>query len=340
MSEAVVQFEHVTKRFGEQAALDDVSWQIPRGTIFALLGENGAGKTTALRILLGLLEPSAGQVRVLGSTRRPTGWQSAGRVGYLPEQPALYDWMTVGELGWFASGFYDGPVFLENYRRLAGELDVPWEKRLKSLSKGTRAKAALALALAQDPELLVLDEPTSGLDLLVRHEILDRMVDLAAKGRDRAAVEPSSGRSRADCRYRRHHPSRPAGRAGAARQLKEQTQELVLTLNNGAVPPTIAGEMLRSRQHARQWQILVRGCPSDRARSLAPRCGGARSKCAGRDWKRSWPAICDPNQRMSLRRRLRHRAIDVSLADRFLRPKSFGEVCYVEARKKTGLRDD
>jgi ABC-2 type transport system ATP-binding protein len=262
MSEAVVQFERVTKRFGTQTALDDVSWQIPPGTIFALLGENGAGKTTALRILLGLLEPSAGRVRVLGLDPQADGLAVRRRVGYLPEQPALYDWMTVGELGWFASGFYDGAGFLENYRRLAGELDVPWEKKLKSLSKGTRAKAALALALAQDPELLVLDEPTSGLDLLVRHEILDRMVDLAAKGKTvlLSSHQVAEVERIADTVAIIHH-----GRLvvlAPLEQLKEQTQELVLTLSNGAVPPTIPGEMLRARQHARQWQILVRGCPA------------------------------------------------------------------------------
>jgi ABC-type multidrug transport system ATPase subunit len=263
MSEAVVQFQHVTKRYGDQAALNDVSWEIPRGTIFALLGENGAGKTTALRILLGLIEPSEGQAKVLGYNPQVDGLAVRRLVGYLPEQPALYDWMTVGELGWFASGFYEGPIFLENYRRLAGELDLPWHKRLKALSKGTRAKAALALALAQDPELLVLDEPTSGLDILVRHEILDRMVDLAAKGKTvlLSSHQVAEVERVADTIGIIHH-----GRLvvlAPLEQLKEQTQELVLTLHNGAVPPMIHGEMLRSRQHARQWQILVRGCPTE-----------------------------------------------------------------------------
>ncbi len=302
MSEAVVQFEHVTKRFGLQAALDDVSWEIPAGTIFALLGENGAGKTTALRILLGLLEPSAGGVRVLGFDPQADGLAVRRRVGYLPEQPALYDWMTVGELGWFASGFYDGPTFVENYRRLAGELDVPWEKRLKSLSKGTRAKAALALALAQDPELLVLDEPTSGLDLLVRHEILDRMVDLAAKGKTvlLSSHQVAEVERIADTVAIIHH-----GRLvvlAPLEQLKEQTHELVITLNNGAVPPAIAGEMLRSRQHARQWQILVRGCPPaelDRLRHDAAIAGvevrrpGLEEIVAG--YLRSEPADAQPH---------------------------------------------
>jgi ABC-2 type transport system ATP-binding protein len=268
MSEAVVKFEHITKRFGEQAALDDVSWKIPPGTIFALLGENGAGKTTALKILLGLLEPSAGQARVLGYDPQVDGLAIRRLVGYLPEQPALYDWMTVGELGWFASGFYEGRRYLDNYRRLAGELSVPWEKRLKSLSKGTRAKAALALALAQEPELLVLDEPTSGLDLLVRHEILDRMVDLAAGGRTvlLSSHQVAEVERVADTVAIIHHGKLVV--LAPLEELKEQTQELVLTLNNGAVPPTLPGEMLRARQHARQWQILVRGCPPEQVERL------------------------------------------------------------------------
>jgi ABC-2 type transport system ATP-binding protein len=268
MSEGVVQFEHVSKRYADQLALNDVSWEIPRGTIFALLGENGAGKTTALRILLGLLEPSAGHVKVLGYNPQIDGLAVRRLVGYLPEQPALYDWMTVGELGWFASGFYEGPIFLENYRRLAGELNLPWHKKLKALSKGTRAKAALALALAQDPELLVLDEPTSGLDLLVRHEILDRIVDLAAKGKTvlLSSHQVAEVERVADTVAIIHH-----GRLAALaplEQLKDETQELLLTVRNGAPPPIVPGEMLRSRQHARQWQILVRGCPPDQLERL------------------------------------------------------------------------
>jgi ABC-2 type transport system ATP-binding protein len=268
MSEAVVRFEHVTKKFGEQTALDDVSWEIPRGTIFALLGENGAGKTTALRVLLGLLEPTSGRAEVLGYNPQVDGLAVRRLVGYLPEQSALYEWMTVGELGWFASGFYQGQPFLEAYRRLADELAIPWGKKLKSLSKGTRAKAALALALAQEPELLVLDEPTSGLDILVRHEILDRMVDLAAAGRTvlLSSHQVAEVERVADTVAIIHHGKLVV--LAALDELKAQTQELVLTLNNGAVPPTLPGEMLRSRQHARQWQVLVRGCPPEQVDRL------------------------------------------------------------------------
>ncbi len=123
----------------------------------------------------------------------------------------------------------------------------------------------------------MLDEPTSGLDLLVRHEILDRMVDLAAKGKTvlLSSHQVAEVERIADTVAIIHH-----GRLvvlAPLDELKQQTQELVVTLNNGAVPPTVAGEMLRSRMHARQWQILVRGCPDDELIACAT-CGGSRDR--------------------------------------------------------------
>jgi len=110
------------------------------------------------------------------------------RVGYVPEVPALYDWMTVAEVGWFAAGFRPdaagsaGP-YRQRYEALAEGFGLPRRRKIKELSKGMRAKVSLALAVAADPALLVLDEPTSGLDVLVRREFLESMVDLAGAGR-------------------------------------------------------------------------------------------------------------------------------------------------------------
>ena len=92
---------HISKQFKRQLALDDVSLSSGPGVVVALLGENGAGKSTALRILLGLLEPDAGESTVLGMDSRRQGLEIRRRVGYVPDQPALYDWMTVEEAGWF-----------------------------------------------------------------------------------------------------------------------------------------------------------------------------------------------------------------------------------------------
>ena len=98
--------DHVTKRFGGLVALDDVTLSVPKGVVFALLGENGAGKTTAIRILLGLAEADGGSAHVLGLDSRTQDLEIRQRVGYVSEQPVLYDWMTVTEIGWFAAGFY------------------------------------------------------------------------------------------------------------------------------------------------------------------------------------------------------------------------------------------
>jgi ABC-2 type transport system ATP-binding protein len=152
-----------------------------------MLGENGAGKTTTLQILLGLIAPDAGKAEVLGLDPVRHGLDIRRRVGYVPEQPALYEWMTVAEIGWFAAGFHPDPrtgvaAYQTRYAGLTQNFDLPANRKIKRLSKGMKAEVSLALALAADPQLLVLDEPTSGLDAMVRREFLESMVDLASNG--------------------------------------------------------------------------------------------------------------------------------------------------------------
>ena len=180
--DAVIRFEEVIKRFGNQTAIDGVSFDVPRGVVFALLGENGAGKTTSIRTLLGLETPTSGRVELLGLDSRKQGAEIRRQVGYVPEQPALYEWMTVDEIGWFTAGFYP-EGFLSTYATLVESFELPKRKKLKTLSKGMKAKVSLSLAMAHRPELLILDEPTSGLDTLVRRRFLESMVDVAADNR-------------------------------------------------------------------------------------------------------------------------------------------------------------
>jgi len=254
----VIRFIGVAKRYGAQQALDTLTLDVPAGSVFALLGENGAGKTTAIRIMLGLLRPDCGDTKVLGLDSRRQGLQIRKKVGYVPERPTLYDWMTADEIGWFSAGFYaDG--FLPRYRELIWQFRLPSRKKLSVLSKGMRAKVTLALAMAPDPELLVLDEPTSGLDTLVRREFLQSMVDRAADGK---TVFLSS--------HQIHEVERVADVVAIIREgklllverldtLKQETLELTVTLANGAPqPPRVEGEILRERRRARQWQVLAR----------------------------------------------------------------------------------
>src|SRR3954471_16457110 len=149
---AVIQLDRVTKRFGSQVALDRVSLEVQPGSVFALLGENGAGKSTAIKIMLGLAEADQGHATVLGLDSRKDGLEIRRRVGYVAERPTLYEWMTVDEIGWFTAGFYDSR-YLPAYRQLTDQYQLPRTKKLKDLSKGMRAKVALALALANDPDL-------------------------------------------------------------------------------------------------------------------------------------------------------------------------------------------
>ena len=181
-NDIVIELNHVTKFFGSNVAMDDVSYKVPRGSVFALLGENGAGKTTTIRILLGLCEPDTGSSYVLGMNSSKNDLKIRQSVGYVPEQPILYDWMTVEEIGRFTAAFYP-IVFMKRYFELIDEYELRRSATVKSLSKGMRAKVSLALALSHDPELLILDEPTSGLDALVRREFMESMVDRAATGR-------------------------------------------------------------------------------------------------------------------------------------------------------------
>lgn len=179
---SAIELQNLTCRFGKKTAVDNVSYQVPTGCVFALLGENGAGKSTTIKTLMGMLRPQAGSATILGLNAFRDQKQIRPRLGYIPEVTVLYDWMTVDEIGWFTAGFYPHG-FTEHYTRLCREFELDPQQKIRHLSKGGRAKVSLALAMAHEPDVLILDEPTSGLDTLVRRKFLESMVDVAATGR-------------------------------------------------------------------------------------------------------------------------------------------------------------
>ncbi|MEO1617687.1 MAG: ABC transporter ATP-binding protein [Planctomycetota bacterium] len=179
---SIISLQNVCKSFRGKAALDHVNLEVPEGVVFALLGENGAGKTTMIRILTGAIAPDSGTASVMGLSSTSDGQAIRQAIGYVSDAPAMYEWMTADEIGWFASAFYDD-AFPERYRNSIQDYEVPAGVKLKNMSKGQRAKVALALATGHDPKLLVLDEPTSGLDPMVRRRFLESMVDRSALGR-------------------------------------------------------------------------------------------------------------------------------------------------------------
>ena len=256
---AIFEFLQVTKRFGKQTVLDQVSFEGQQGEVVALLGENGAGKTTALKILLGLLPPDSGTPRVMGLNSRVHGAEIRRRVGYMPDRPALYEWMTVAEIGWFAAGFY--PLgYQQRFTHLTQRFELPADKTIKTMSKGMQGKVSLALAMAHEPDLLVLDEPTSGLDPLVRREFLESMIDVAASGR---TVLLSS--------HQMNEVERVADKIAIMRGgklvlfeslevLKGHVQEVVVTLDAvEMLPPEMpsGAKLLAAQRRDRQWQLMV-----------------------------------------------------------------------------------
>lgn len=182
-SPPVVELNRVTRKFADKTALDDVSLVVPRGGVFGLIGGNGAGKTTMIKHILGMLKSQQGTVQVFGldPVQNPVG--TLGRIGYLSEERDLPDWMRVGELMRYTQAFFPNwdEVFAEELREA---FDLDSKARIKTLSRGQRARAGLLVALAHRPELLVLDEPSSGLDPVVRRDILGAIIrTIADEGR-------------------------------------------------------------------------------------------------------------------------------------------------------------
>jgi ABC-2 type transport system ATP-binding protein len=171
----VVLVSHLSRRFGSKQALDDVSVEVPRGCVFGLVGENGAGKSTLIKHLLGLWRAESGTVRVFGLDPVAEPAAVLARIGYLSEQPDLPEWMRVGELLRYTQAFY--PRWDEAYAsRLMAQFGLDVDARVKTLSKGQRARLGLIVAEAHRPDLLILDEPSSGLDPIVRRDILEAII--------------------------------------------------------------------------------------------------------------------------------------------------------------------
>jgi ABC-2 type transport system ATP-binding protein len=265
-AEFAIRIEELTKLYKGRFAVKNVSFDVPKGSVYGLLGENGAGKSTTNKTILGLIKPDSGRVETLGLDPVKQGLEVRRKVGYVPEVPGLYDWMKVSEIGWFAAGFHslkpEAPKqFQQKYAELIAGFELPTDRKLKALSKGMRAKVSLALALAAEPELLVLDEPTSGIDVLVRREFLESMVDLAGEGR--TVLLSSHGISEVE-RVASHVALIHQGKLVLAEpldQLKARTYRLHFTLDNDRalpMPPFDSGiELIDADEAPRQARWLV-----------------------------------------------------------------------------------
>jgi ABC-2 type transport system ATP-binding protein len=178
--QSVIQTRGLTRYFGAKPAVHDLNLEVPRGSVFAFLGRNGSGKTTTIRMLLGLLEPTRGQGSILGYDIRTLPPEARARIGYLTEEHQLYGWMSVKECGGFQSQFY--PRWNEKiFRGVIGHFSLKPAARVKDLSRGERAGLCLGLTLAPEPELLILDDPAMGLDPVAHRSLIESMIYLTRR---------------------------------------------------------------------------------------------------------------------------------------------------------------
>ncbi|MBA4370564.1 MAG: ABC transporter ATP-binding protein [Coriobacteriaceae bacterium] len=174
----------LVKRFGDVTALDGVDLRVPSGSVFGFLGPNGAGKTTTLRILTGLARPTSGEVFLFGMDAVKASAETRRIIGFLPDVPGFYGWMTAEETIRFTGRLFGlgGDALEERVRALldlAGLSDV--KTRVGGFSRGMRQRLGIAQALVNAPKLLMLDEPTSALDPMGRKDVLEMVASLAGR---------------------------------------------------------------------------------------------------------------------------------------------------------------
>jgi ABC-2 type transport system ATP-binding protein len=179
----VIETRELTKRFGTFAAVNSLNLRVASNQITGFLGRNGAGKSTTIKMLLGMTAPSSGSGTLLGRsiTDPKQNLEARRRVAYCGEDKQLYAYMTVAELIRFTASFY--PDWRPDIAaRLRERYQLPLDRKVKALSKGMRTKLALLLGLARRPSLLILDEPTEGLDPVSIEELLQTLAGMTAGG--------------------------------------------------------------------------------------------------------------------------------------------------------------
>ena len=167
----------LTKYYGRRCVVDSLDLRVPRGSVYGFLGRNGAGKSTTIKMMLGMAQPDYGRAELLGEAADQLRPETRARIAYLAEGHPLYGWMTIGDVVRFTRPFY--PTWNDRLlEQILDHFELPLRAKIRRLSKGERAQVSLAMAVAPDPELLILDDPTLGLDTVVRRDFLESMIQI------------------------------------------------------------------------------------------------------------------------------------------------------------------
>ena len=272
----VIETSDLRKQYGEVQALRGLNLQVPAGSIYGCLGRNGAGKTTTIKVLLGMARPTSGSARVFGlpADAPDASVDIRRRIGFVGDEKDLYAYMTVDEMIRFTAAFF--PRWRADLeQRYVRAFDLPQSRKVKSLSRGTRTKLALLLALCRGAELLILDEPTSGLDPAMTEEVLQALVAHVAT--EEMTVFFSSHQIAEVDQIADHVAIIDRGRAvvtGALDDLREKFRRIQLVFDNDAPEVTFrAPGVERVWRKGRVLTVLSSAGPErivDEARALHP----------------------------------------------------------------------
>jgi ABC-2 type transport system ATP-binding protein len=169
----------LTKKFGAKTAVDAVSIVMEPGHVYAMLGPNGSGKTTWMKMATGLIKPNSGEMLYEGA---PVGKESRRHVAYMSTEPFFYSWMTIRDVGKYYADFFED-FSPERYDVLIRRMELKPEMKTKALSSGMMAKLKVAVTMARDAEVYLLDEPFNGIDLLARDEIRQSILEAASNNK-------------------------------------------------------------------------------------------------------------------------------------------------------------
>ena len=175
----MVEAKMVGKRYMRKQAVKDVSLVLEDGKVYALLGPNGSGKTTFMKMVAGLVKPTSGDLLYNNGA---IGVESKKKVAYMSTEPFFYSYMTVKHVGKYYEDFFDD-FSMERYENLVNRMDLNMEDKAKELSSGLAAKLKLAATLARDAQLYMLDEPLNGIDIIARESVIQTIVESATEGK-------------------------------------------------------------------------------------------------------------------------------------------------------------
>ncbi len=178
---SIIEIKNLTKYYGNQKGIEDVTFKVEEGEIFGFIGPNGAGKSTTIRTLLSLIYPTSGSATIFGKDIVEYGHEIKEEIGYLPSEVFYYDNMKVIDILKYSASFYKKDCSKRMYE-LAEIMDLDLSKKVDDLSYGNKKKVGIVQGLLHEPKLLLLDEPTSGLDPLMQQKFFDLIIEENKKG--------------------------------------------------------------------------------------------------------------------------------------------------------------